>query len=310
MAATGKHRTTHEIEIEAPADLVYGIIADATAWPLHFAPTIHVERTDLGGGAERLRIWATANQEVRNWTSRRELDPAERRVTFRQEVSTAPVAAMGGEWQVTDLGAGRTGLVLLHDFDAVGDTAENVDWDTRATDRNSHAELGNIKNLAENWAHQRELVFSFEDSVLVQGDAAEVYDFLYDAKRWQERLPHVGRIDLREDVANIQSMTMLTVIKDGSTHSTESVRVCFPDSHRIVYKQLVPPSLMAAHLGEWTFVGTPEGVLATSRHTVTINEANIAKVLGPERPRRGTDRGRRQQRGHPHPRQEVRRGGR
>ncbi|WP_326658209.1 aromatase/cyclase [Streptomyces sp. NBC_00385] len=288
---TGKHLTRHETEIAASAQRVYDIIADAAAWPLHFTPTIHVERTALGPADERLEIWANANGEVKHWTSHRELDAAKYRVTFRQEVSSPPVASMGGEWIVEPLAEESCRLVLLHDFDAVGDTAENVAWVERATDRNSRTELANIKALAEEWERRQELVFSFEDSVVVHGSPEEVYDFLYDAKRWSERLPHVGSIDLREDVENVQQMSMLTVTADGSSHTTESVRVCFPATPdgapgdvpaRIVYKQLVPPSLMTAHLGTWRFEPVPGGVRATSAHTVTINEATIARVLGPQ----------------------------
>lgn len=290
---TGKHLTRHETEIAAPAQRVYDIVADAAAWPLHFTPTIHVERTALGPGEERLAIWASANDDVKHWTSRRTLDAAARRVTFRQEASSPPVASMGGEWIVEPLGEERCRLVLLHDFDAVGDTAENVAWVEQATNRNSVTELANIKTLAEDWERRRELVATFEDSVVVEGTLEAVYDFLYDAKRWDERLPHVGRIDLQEDVENIQRMAMVTVTADGSSHTTESVRVCFPADGsedaaageppaRIVYKQLVPPSLMTAHLGTWRFERVPEGVRATSAHTIVVNEAAIADVLGPQ----------------------------
>ncbi len=279
MPANGKHQTAHEIEIEAPSERVYRLIADAADWPQRFEPTIHVERTALEAGSERLRIWATANGEVRSWTSLRELDPEGLRISFRQEVSTHPVAAMGGEWIIVPLDADRSRLTLLHDFDAVDDTPENVAWVSQATDRNSKAELANIKHLAETWDRHQELVFSFEDSVLIRGTLTETYDFLYQAALWHERLPHVGRLDLREDVENVQWMSMETVTKDGSSHVTESVRICSP-SERIVYKQLVPPLLMTAHLGVWSFEETPDGVRASSSHTVTVNEATVVPVLG------------------------------
>lgn len=283
MAAHGKHHTSHEIDIDAPAGTVYRVIADARRWPDFFGPTVHVEREALEEGAERLRIWATANEAVKSWTSRRELDEAAHRVTFRQEVSTPPVAAMGGTWTVTERPGGGARLVLTHDFEAVGDTAENVAWVERATDRNSRTELGNIKGLAEGWEHLGELLFSFEDSVLVDAPAQAAYDFLYQAKKWPERLPHVTRLDLTEDVPDVQLMVMDTLAKDGSTHRTESVRVCFPDEHRIVYKQLVPPSLMATHTGEWTVRAAGEGgVRVVSRHTAVVKEAAVTKVLGPE----------------------------
>ncbi|GAA4545556.1 aromatase/cyclase [Amycolatopsis samaneae] len=278
MTLIGRHRTQHTIDIDAAPEVVYRIIADAPAWPQHFAPTIHVEQSRLDRGTERLRIWAAANAEVKSWTSIRHLDPAARRIRFRQEVSSPPVAGMGGEWHVRER-PGGTRLVLDHDFDAVGDDPAGVAWITEATDTNSRTELANIRALAENWDATGELVFAFDDAVLVRAPLEIVYDFLYAAAEWPERLPHVAGLDLTEDVENIQRMAMETRTRDGSTHTTESIRICFP-GERIVYKQLVPPSLMTAHTGEWLFERTANGVLATSRHTVTLNEDAIERVLG------------------------------
>ena len=55
-----------------------------------------------------------------------------------------------------------------------------------------------------------------------------------------ERLPHVARVVLTEDTPGLQFLEMDTRTKDGSTHTTKSVRVCFPDT-RIAYKQITLP---------------------------------------------------------------------
>lgn len=279
-------RTSHHTLIAAPPEAVYGLIADVLAWPQHFGPNVHVEQlantVDGDGNAvERIQVWATANGQVKTWTSRRELAPAERRITFRQEVSAAPVASMGGAWIVTDGPGGGSRLVLEHDFTAVGDDAGAIGWISEAVDRNSTVELSNIKALAEQWQRLDELVFRFDDSVLIDGPADRVYEFLYRSDRWPERLPHVARLELTEDDAGVQTMVMDTSTKDGSTHTTTSIRVCFADRQRIVYKQIQVPALMNAHTGEWTLTRTPDGrVLATSAHTVTLKPAAIEPVLG------------------------------
>ncbi|MFC5183699.1 aromatase/cyclase [Actinomadura harenae] len=273
-----QHRMTHEIDVSAPEELVYRLIADAAKWPLRFDPTVHVERTALGAGAERLAIWALANGEVKHWTSRRDLDAGAGRVRFRQEVSTPPVASMGGEWVVTPEGAGSR-LTLHHEFTAIDDDPAGVAWIRQATDSNSRAELANLKALAETAARRAELTFSFSDEVVIASPAEPAYEFLYAAGRWPERLPHVAGLELREPTPNLQLMTMETKAADGSVHTTESARVCFPH-HRIVYKQLVPPKLMTAHLGEWSCTDVPGGVRVTAAHTVTVNEPAIAAVLG------------------------------
>ena len=79
-------------------------------------------------------------------------------------------------------------------------------------------------------------------------------------------------------------LEMDTLTKDGSLHTTKSVRICSPHE-QIVYKQIMLPALMTLHTGYWQLAEDGDGTTATSQHTVIINTANIAAVLG--------DRGRR-----------------
>lgn len=288
MLRTGIQHTTHHVDIDAPAEAVYGIVADTPAWPARFAPTIHVDRLEgpastAVSGRERLRIWATANGEAKSWTSWRDLNAEKLRIHFAQEVSSPPVASMSGEW-IVEPGAtpGTSRLTLLHEYTAVDDDPAGLEWIDKATDSNSRTELANIKALAEQLGTERELVFDFEDSTLVDADAETVYRFLHEVDAWPERLPHVSRMRVRESVENVQWMVMDTVAKDGSEHTTESVRICFPADRRIVYKQLVTPPLMTTHVGVWTVAQTPEGVRATSWHRVRVNDEKITAVLGPD----------------------------
>jgi aromatase len=276
------HATTHEVNVAAPAGVVYGLISDAVQWPLFFPPNVHVERLEFDGDSERLRMWATANGQVKSWTSRRVLDPARRRIEFRQELPASPVQSMGGTWIVEPLDANRSKLTLLHDFTVAGDNADDVAWVERATDTNSRAELANLRQLAERWSQLDDLVMSFEDSVRVNGPAELVYDFLYRVADWPQLVPHVSRLDLTEDQPGVQVMAMDTVTADGSTHTTESVRVCFPHAQRIVYKQTATPLLMSAHTGEWSVVPDETGVTVTSQHSVVLRPENIEPVLGPD----------------------------
>ncbi|MFJ6700872.1 aromatase/cyclase [Streptomyces sp. NPDC091272] len=281
-AAAGRvHRTVHTTDVDAPAGAVYGLIADATGWPLFFGPNVHVERLASDGTDEHLAMWATAGGRVSHWTSHRRLDAAARRVAFRQEVPAPPLAAMSGAWVVEPRGAERARLTLLHDFSVPGDRAEDVAWVERATDTNSRAELANIARLGERWARLDELVLSFEDSVHVAAPAEPVYGFLQRVADWQRLLPHVSRLEVDED-GPVQVMTMDTLTADGASHTTESVRVCLPESGRIVYKQTRTPALMEAHTGCWTVTGDAHGTTVTSRHSVILREENITAVLGEE----------------------------
>ncbi|MFH0520367.1 aromatase/cyclase [Streptomyces sp. M41] len=278
---TNTHRAEHQITVQAPAQTVFGLIADVDAWPGVFPPTVHVEVLERTASGERIRIWATANDSVKTWTSRRVLDPEGLRVSFRQEVSQPPVAAMGGEWIVEQLPDSGTLVRLLHDFRAVDDDPEGVEWITRAIDRNSDAELGALKRAAEGAAGSAAdaLALQFDDVVEVAGDPAEVYDFLYDAGRWDERLPHVTRVGLEESTPGLQLLEMDTLTPNGAVHTTKSVRVCFP-STTIVYKQLRTPALMTVHNGRWQIEKSPSGCTVTSTHTVVLNPEAIVPVLG------------------------------
>jgi aromatase len=270
--------TAHEIDVAAPAELVYALVADVSRWPEIFPPTVHAEILDQDGDTELIRLWATANGAAKTWTSRREHDRQGLRVTFRQERSQPPVGGMGGAWVVEPVSATSCRVRLLHDFRAATGDPADLDWISEAVDRNSAAELAALKASAE--AGDDDELFTFDDTVLVDGSGKDVYDFLNEAHLWQERLPHVARVSLDEDEPGLQILEMDTRTKDGSTHTTRSVRVCRPATS-IVYKQVVLPALMTLHTGRWliTELGG-DAVAVTSRHTVRLNTANIASVLG------------------------------
>ncbi|NLU74339.1 cyclase [Streptomyces sp. HNM0575] len=271
----------HEITVDAPAAAVYRLLAEVENWPRIFPPTIHVDHMERGEDEERIRIWATANGEAKNWTSRRTLDPRKLRITFRQEVSSPPVAAMGGTWIVEPLSGSASRVRLLHDYRAVDDDPDGLKWIDEAVDRNSRTELASLKQNVELAHASEEITFSFEDTVRIQGQAKDAYDFIDEAGMWAERLPHVASVRLEEDTPGLQTLEMDTRAQDGSTHTTKSYRVTFPH-HRIAYKQVTLPALMTLHTGLWTFKEDEHGVEATSQHTVVLNTGNIARVLGEE----------------------------
>ncbi|HET7017412.1 MAG TPA: FAD-dependent monooxygenase [Streptosporangiaceae bacterium] len=271
--------TEHEITVDAPAERVYALIADVTGWPQTFPPTVHAEVVEAGGNSELIRIWATANGAAKTWTSRRQHDPEHLAVTFRQERSAPPVGGMGGKWVVEPVSQSQCRVRLLHDFFAATDDPADLDWISQAVDRNSGSELQALKASAETGAGQ---LITFDDTVQVEGSAKDVYDFINEAQLWPERLPHVARVSLTEDSPGLQILEMDTSTKDGSVHTTKSVRVCQPHGS-IVYKQVVVPALMTMHTGHWLIAEREGGgVSVTSRHTVLINTANITSVLGPD----------------------------
>ncbi|MFD7439372.1 aromatase/cyclase [Streptomyces sp. NPDC059861] len=280
MSASEPREVEHEITISAPAADVYRLIADVANWPRIFPPTIYVDHLERSGDEELIRIWATANGEPKNWTSRRVLDPDALRITFRQQVSTPPVATMGGTWIIEPQDESTSRVRLLHDYTAVDDDPASLKWIDEAVDRNSRSELAALKSNVELATASEELTFSFEDTVEVEGSAKDAYDFVNEAGLWSERLPHVATVRLTEDSPGLQTLEMDTRAKDGSTHTTRSYRVCL-EGRKIAYKQTTLPALMNLHTGYWTFADTGTGSTASSQHTVVLRPENIEKILGP-----------------------------
>jgi aromatase len=281
MAKSGRQQVEHEILVSAPAADVYRLIAEVENWPRIFPPTVHVDHLERGEREERIRIWATANGRPKNWTSRRTLDPGALTIGFRQEVSTPPVASMGGTWIIERLDTGGCRVRLLHDYTAIDDDPAGLAWIEQAVDTNSRSELASLKATVEAAVGSAELAFSFEDTVLVSGSAKDVYDFVNEAQLWEERLPHVVTVRLEEHEPGLQTLEMDTRSPNGSVHTTKSHRVCFPDE-RIHYKQTTLPALMDLHTGRWTFRETATGVAASSQHTVVLKPENITAILGPQ----------------------------
>jgi ribosome-associated toxin RatA of RatAB toxin-antitoxin module len=278
---TDLRHTVHETTVEADPDLVYALIADVAAWPHVFGPTVHVELLRDDVGDQLLHIWALANGEVRDWTSHRFLDPAARRIAFRQVVSSAPVKSMAGAWIVERRGD-ATHVALTHDFSAIDGDPAAMELIGTAVDRNSTVELAALKRAAETGAGREGLHFTFHDQVEIRGRAEDVFAFVDRADLWPFRLSHVSSLTLSETVPGVQRMEMDTLSPDGSVHTTQSVRLCFPERSEIRYKQLVTPRALSAHTGRWHFEQAGETVLAQSWHTVTLDPDGVRALLGPE----------------------------
>lgn len=279
---SGTRHAEHGLRVLAPADRLYGLIADVGQWPRIFPPTVHVEYVEKNEQGERIQIWATANDAVKTWTTRRRLDRGARRIEFRQEISQPPVAEMGGTWLIDEISAAECAVRLAHHYRAIGDDPDGLAWIERAVDHNSNAELAALKTVAESGAEGDSPVMDFEDTVQVAGSARDVYEFIYDGAQWPQRLPHVRRVSLTEETPNIQLLEMETQASDGSAHLTTSVRVCFPAS-KIAYKQTVLPSLLSLHTGCWLLRQYGGGVAVTSRHTVAIKPSAVTAVLGADK---------------------------
>lgn len=273
------HHAEHEIAVDAPAQRVYEVLADVQRWPLMFDLTVHGEIAERDGQDERIRVWSATNDgAARTWTSRRHHDPEKLTIGFHPDKTRPPIGGMTGTWAVEPLTDDTCRLRILHDFFPATDDPADLDWINNALDRNTGVELAKVKARAESL--DSPVLLTFDETVEVEGSAKDVFDFLNEAQLWKERLPHVSRVSLEEETPGLQILEMDTRIKDGSVHTTRSVRVCEP-SKKITYKETVLPALMTLHTGRWLIdEHGPDRVSVTSEHTVRINEERITEILG------------------------------
>nr|AKD43497.1 Aromatase [Streptomyces minoensis] len=261
------------VVVEAPAKVVLDLIADPD--PLHYlSPTIvYADRVTVGPAQDRVTVWTiTGTEQVWSRTQHRTLDPDGLRVTF-EDTPESTLAGVRGEWLLRAVSDDKTEIELKQDTSALT-SPEAV---TRAEEARSDL-LSTVAYAAANRQELSDLVVDFRDPLFAAGSAEDAYKILNEADRWPERLSHVSRIDMTEEVPGIQFFDMDTTTSDGAPHTTRSVRICFPHS-KIVYKQIGLPALLAAHTGHWLFTPTREGIVIESRHVAVIKPTALS-ILG------------------------------
>ncbi|MFJ3659048.1 SRPBCC family protein [Streptomyces sp. NPDC090119] len=273
MPAPAVHRTSHRIEMAAPAGVVYGFIADAERWPLFFAPNVHVEPLDLNGNEQRLRMWTLNGDRIESWVTRRTLDPGARRIGFRRETGPETVTGMGGSWTVEQLPGGSSLLTLEREFS----TTDHRTPATSIGDANIRRHLADLKDVTERWSVLDDLVVTLDDQMRVDAPAEFLYGFLYRSGAWSGGDRGDTGVRLTEDVPGVQLVRARTAdgVEGGGT-----VRLCFPGAGLIVYKLTDPPPLIAGQTGEWCLEPDPAGVTVRARHQVVLSERGVARVLG------------------------------
>ncbi|GHE90050.1 hypothetical protein GCM10018785_66290 [Streptomyces longispororuber] len=88
---------------------------------------------------------------------------------------------------------------------------------------------------------------------------------------------------VEEPQAGIQKVTLRVHRPAAPARTVRSVRVCFPHAQRIVFKELQPRGLLAAHRGEFSVVPDPGGVTLSAQHHVVLREEALPGAAGPAR---------------------------
>jgi aromatase len=146
--------TEHTVTVEAPADVVYAVLADVEGYADLFPPTESVTMLEETEAYQIARLVVDVSGQVQSWVTRRDLDRERRTISYRQLENAAMVESMGGEWRALPLDDQHTQLVITHDFAAR--TTEAVPSQKKATEllrtaveNNSHADLDAVRKEAE-----------------------------------------------------------------------------------------------------------------------------------------------------------------
>jgi acyl carrier protein len=101
-----------------------------------------------------------------------------------------------------------------------------------------------------------------------------VYQALFDAGSWPQKLPHVRNINMLYDDGVYQEFDMEVEGNNGTVMLIRSVRRCQPQHIR--FFQPAPPKFMAHHCGEWILHPLQEGLT----HVVTRHEWRLVDNAG------------------------------
>ena len=110
------HRTTHRTSINAPADLVFSMLRDASHWPYLDGLTVYSERVRGDDATHELRTSVVSNGALSSSHCWRVFDAASHRAEFQQLDLEPPLLQLGGDWEIRP-SDGLSVVTLNHGFE-------------------------------------------------------------------------------------------------------------------------------------------------------------------------------------------------
>src|SRR5690606_6014468 len=113
---------------------------------------------------------------------------------------------------------------LLHRYRPVDDDPDGLAALGRTIDDIANAELAAVRDWVEPLTERPELRLILSDTVEIEGNAADVYDFLWEVERWPAVMPHVSRVAVPTGHTDRQIVELTTVEPKGGTLLTRLAR--------------------------------------------------------------------------------------
>lgn len=144
-------RTTHRLTIQAPAELIFGMLRDSSHWPYLEGLTVYAERVSGDEADHELRTSVVANGSLNSSHCRRSFDAAGHRAEFRQLGLEPPLLSLGGGWAIRPA-EGFSEVTLEHEFEVDEDGGELPEQIHRTIDEFSRRELEALRLSCERLA--------------------------------------------------------------------------------------------------------------------------------------------------------------
>jgi aromatase len=146
--------TEHTVTVEAPADLVYSVLADIEGYARLFPPTESSTILEQSETHQIARLVVDVSGQLQSWVTRRDLDRERRVIAYRQLENAPMIEFMAGQWRALPLSEEQTQLVITHDFaarptEAIPSAEKATELLRAAVERNSHADLDAVRKEAE-----------------------------------------------------------------------------------------------------------------------------------------------------------------
>jgi aromatase len=280
------HRTEHDALVAAPAAEVLALLDALTDWPLLMSRIVHVEPLTMDGPVRLAHFWSVSALGIDDTVCRITPGPDPAELTAALVAARPPASALSLRWRAEPDGAEHSKVTLTQEFEAIADDPDAVRLLRRLLGTLADSDLSSLRRAAAIHAAYPACRFSFGNRVPLARDASAdaAFDFLSRPEKWPSHLPGVALVSLHEDRPGVQRLEMSVEEPDGSMREDRAARLCFPQRHTIVQKNLRPRAPLFSHTAVYSVTrgaGGEAGSVAC-QHTMVLDPLAVAPAFGPD----------------------------
>jgi aromatase len=280
------YRTEHDALVAAPAAEVLVLLDALTGWPLLMSRVVYVEPLNEDGPDRLARFWSLSSLGIDDTVCRITPGPDPAELTAALVAARPPASALSLRWRAEPDGAEHSKVTLTQEFEAIADDPDAVRLLRRLLGTLADSDLSSLRRAAAIHAAYPAGRFSFGNRVPLARDASAdaAFDFLSRPEKWPSHLPGVALVSLHEDRPGVQRLEMSVEEPDGSMREERAARLCFPQRHTIVQKNLRPRAPLFSHTAVYSVTRGVDGEAGSvaCRHTMVLDPLAVAPTFGPD----------------------------